>query len=96
MIKLTSPAVIQDIICLLYTSIMLSIKSALADADQIPTLIFDEIDTGISGQTARAAGVKMKAISKNHQVICVTHSAQIASLADQHFYVSKTQDIRCV
>lgn len=73
--------------------IMLSIKSALADADQIPTLIFDEIDTGISGQTARAAGVKMKAISKNHQVICVTHSAQIASLADQHFYVSKTQDI---
>lgn len=71
--------------------IMLSIKSALADIDGIPTMIFDEIDTGISGAVARAAGEKMYALSHNHQIICITHQAQIAALADNHFYVSKAQ-----
>lgn len=72
--------------------IMLSIKSALAEIDGIPTMIFDEIDTGISGAVARAAGEKMYALSRSHQIICITHQAQIAALADSHFYVSKTQN----
>lgn len=71
--------------------IMLSIKSALADIDGVPTMIFDEIDTGISGAVARAAGEKMYALSRNHQIICITHQAQIAALADTHFHVSKVQ-----
>ena len=71
---------------------MLSIKSALAEIDGIPTMIFDEIDTGISGAVARAAGEKMYALSRSHQIICITHQAQIAALADSHFYVSKTQN----
>lgn len=71
--------------------IMLSIKSALADIDGIPTMIFDEIDTGISGAVARAAGEKMYALARRHQIICITHQAQIAALADYHFYVSKVQ-----
>lgn len=69
--------------------IMLSIKSALADIDKIPTMIFDEIDTGISGAVAGAAGKKMHALSKNHQIICITHQAQIAACADCHFFVKK-------
>lgn len=69
--------------------IMLSIKSALADIDEIPTMIFDEIDTGISGAVAGAAGKKMHMLSKNHQIICITHQAQIAACADRHFFVSK-------
>lgn len=68
---------------------MLSIKSALADIDEIPTMIFDEIDTGISGAVAGAAGKKMHMLSKNHQIICITHQAQIAACADCHFFVSK-------
>ncbi len=71
--------------------IMLSIKSALADIDGIPTMIFDEIDTGISGAVARSAGEKMYALSGNHQIICITHQAQIAALADRHYYVRKIQ-----
>ncbi len=71
--------------------IMLSIKSALADIDGIPTMIFDEIDTGISGAVARAAGEKMYALSRGHQIICITHQAQIASLADHHYHVTKLQ-----
>ncbi len=71
--------------------IMLSIKSALADIDGIPTMIFDEIDTGISGAVAGAVGKKMHGLSANHQIICITHQAQIAALADCHFYVSKAQ-----
>ncbi|HOA32352.1 MAG TPA: DNA repair protein RecN, partial [Clostridia bacterium] len=70
--------------------IMLAIKTILADVDNIPTLIFDEIDIGISGQAARKVGEKMKLISKKHQVICVTHLAQIAAIADNNIYISKT------
>ncbi len=69
--------------------IMLAMKSVLADVDEVGTLIFDEIDTGVSGKTSRKIGIKLKEISKNAQVICVTHSAQIASLADTHFEIVK-------
>ncbi len=69
--------------------IMLAIKCALADKDGIPTLIFDEIDAGVSGKTARKIGMKMHELASVSQVICVTHSAQIASLADIHFLISK-------
>ena len=65
--------------------IMLAFKRILADYDNIPTLIFDEIDTGISGRTGQVVGEKMKMISKNHQVICISHLPQIAALADTHF-----------
>ena len=69
--------------------IMLAIKSALADKDKIPTLIFDEIDTGVSGKAAQKIGVKIREISKDKQVICVTHLAQIASLCNCHFLIKK-------
>lgn len=72
--------------------IMLAMKSVLADKDSIDTLIFDEIDTGISGGTSRKVGIKLKSISKGIQVICVTHSAQIATLADNHFKIVKTEN----
>ena len=71
--------------------IMLAMKSVLADKDSVETLIFDEIDTGISGGTSRKVGIKLKSISKGIQVICVTHSAQIASLADNHFKIDKKE-----
>lgn len=70
--------------------IMLAIKSALADKDNIPTLIFDEIDTGISGRTAQKVSEKISVISKNHQVLLVTHLPQIAAMADTHFEISKS------
>lgn len=69
--------------------IMLAIKTVLADKDNFPTLIFDEIDTGISGSAAKKVGKKLKEISKHHQVICITHSAQIAAFADEHFLIKK-------
>ena len=69
--------------------IMLSLKSVLNECDGIGTAIFDEIDTGISGKTSRKVGVKLCGISNGTQVICVTHSAQIASLAATHLYISK-------
>ncbi len=69
--------------------IMLAIKSILLDIDGASVAIFDEIDTGISGKTSRKVGIKLKQISKIMQVICVTHSAQIASLADNHYLISK-------
>ncbi|MFA5524272.1 MAG: DNA repair protein RecN, partial [Tissierellales bacterium] len=69
--------------------IMLAFKSILAEIDKIPTLIFDEIDTGISGRTAQVVGEKITNISTNHQVICITHLPQIAALADSHFLISK-------
>ncbi len=71
--------------------IMLAVKSVLAEKDRVPTLIFDEIDTGISGKTSRKIGIKLKELSKHAQIICITHSAQIASLADTHFKISKTE-----
>ena len=71
--------------------IMLAIKSILLDKDGITSVIFDEIDTGISGKTSRKVGIKLKEIAKHVQVLCVTHSAQIASLADNHYLVSKSE-----
>ena len=68
---------------------MLAIKSVIADKDGISTVIFDEIDAGVSGKTARKIGIKMLSLSKNLQVIVVTHSAQIASLADSHYLIAK-------
>ena len=72
--------------------IMLAIKSVLASADIVPTLIFDEIDSGISGSAAQKVGEKISSISKEKQIICVTHLAQIAALADTHFLISKQSD----
>lgn len=70
--------------------IMLAIKAVLADCDEIGTLIFDEIDTGISGRTAQMVSEKMSVISSKHQVICITHLPQIASMADSHFLIEKS------
>ena len=70
--------------------VMLALKSVIADKDGIATMIFDEIDSGVSGKTARKIGIKMRDLSKNAQVFCVTHSAQIASLADVHLLISKS------
>ena len=72
--------------------IMLAFKAIAANADSIPTLIFDEIDTGISGHIAAVVGEKMVSIADNHQVLCVTHLPQIAALADVHFMVQKQDD----
>lgn len=72
--------------------IMLAIKSILADEDQIETLIFDEIDTGISGRTAQKVSERLSLISKNHQVIAITHLPQIAAMADSHYLIEKTSD----
>ena len=69
--------------------IMLAIKNALAGKDDIPTLIFDEVDTGISGRAAQKVGLKLKSVAKHRQIICVTHLAQIAALADTHFLIRK-------
>lgn len=69
--------------------IMLALKSVIADKDGIPTVIYDEIDAGVSGKTARKIGIKMLGLSDNTQLFCVTHSAQIASLGDVHFLISK-------
>ncbi len=69
---------------------MLAIKNVLADKDDIDTLIFDEVDTGISGSAAQKVGWKLKEVSKSRQVLCVTHLAQIAALGDRHFKIQKT------
>ncbi|MGL5868374.1 DNA repair protein RecN [Clostridium chrysemydis] len=69
--------------------IMLAFKCVFADKDRIPTLIFDEIDTGISGQVGQSVGEKMYQVSINHQVLCITHLPQIAILSDNHYFVSK-------
>ena len=71
--------------------IMLAIKSVFAKKDGIDTLIFDEIDSGISGRTAEKVGIKLKSIANDIQVVCVTHSAQIASLADAHYLIEKKE-----
>ncbi len=70
--------------------IMLAIKTVLADTDKIPTLIFDEIDTGISGRTAQKVSERLSYIAKSHQVLCITHLPQIAAMADAHFEIKKT------
>lgn len=69
--------------------IMLAVKTVLAKNDDIATLIFDEIDTGVSGDASRKIGLKLKEVSASAQVICVTHSAQIAAFADRHLFISK-------
>lgn len=69
--------------------IMLALKTVFVDKDKIPSVIFDEIDTGISGRIAQCVAEKMYAISKKHQVLCVTHLPQIASMSDVHYLVSK-------
>ena len=71
--------------------IMLAIKSVIAKKDGVETVIYDEVDVGISGKTSRRIGIKLLQSSRFSQVMCVTHSAQIASLADAHFLVSKTE-----
>ncbi len=72
--------------------IMLAIKAVLADQDDVGTLIFDEIDTGISGRTAQKVSEKMAVLSSTRQIICITHLAQIASMADHHFLIEKRQE----
>lgn len=69
--------------------IMLAMKSCLADSDRIETLIFDEIDVGISGRTAQMVAEKIHGIGKNHQVICITHLPQIAAMANHHYLIEK-------
>ena len=68
---------------------MLAIKKVLADTDKIPVLIFDEIDTGISGKAANSVATKLKAISKKHQVMCISHLPNIAAIADFNYFISK-------
>ncbi|MDD3172688.1 MAG: DNA repair protein RecN [Herbinix sp.] len=72
--------------------IMLGIKSVLADKDEIETLIFDEIDVGISGRTAQKVSEQLSNIARHHQIICITHLAQIAAMADSHYIIEKMTD----
>ncbi len=72
--------------------VMLAIKTVLADVDQTPILVFDEIDTGISGIAANSTGEKMKKIAKTHQVICITHLATIAAKGDFNYYIYKSNE----
>ncbi|MBI4714517.1 MAG: DNA repair protein RecN, partial [Nitrospirae bacterium] len=75
--------------------VMLALKVVLASVDRIPTLVFDEVDTGIGGKVAEEVGIRLKRLSKTHQVACITHLPQIASLADHHYTVEKiTEDGR--
>ena len=69
--------------------IMLAIKTVLANIDEVPILIFDEIDTGISGKTAKAVADKMRIISQNHQILCITHLATIAAQGENNYYIYK-------
>lgn len=72
--------------------IMLAIKTVLANTDSTPILIFDEIDTGISGKAAKSVGEKLKIIGNSHQVLCITHQPSIAAKGDQNFYISKVSE----
>lgn len=72
--------------------IMLAVKAALADSDAVATLIFDEIDAGISGRTAQKVSEKLSIISQSHQVVCITHLPQIAAMADCHFEIAKSTE----
>ena len=69
--------------------VMLALKTILAQQDRIPTLIFDEVDTGIGGATIQTVAEKLSLLSRHHQVVCVTHSAQIAAFADRHYRLYK-------
>ena len=72
--------------------IMLAIKSALAEKDDVDTLIFDEIDTGVSGKAAQKIGLKLREVGKSRQVFCVTHSAQVAAMGNSQFLIQKSSD----
>lgn len=72
--------------------VMLALKSVLADVDKIETLIFDEIDTGVSGRTAQKVAQKMAYISDSHQILCITHLPQIAAMADNHYLIEKQEN----
>ena len=74
--------------------IMLALKSVMASADEIPTLIFDEIDAGISGKTAWKVSEKLHVIATSHQVICITHLPQIAAMADTHYLIEKQSEAK--
>lgn len=69
--------------------IMLAIKKVLAETDKMPVLVFDEIDTGISGKAANSVAKKLKAIAKKHQVMCISHLPNIAAVADHNYFISK-------
>ena len=71
--------------------IMLAMKSAMSNKNGAQTVIFDEIDTGVSGSTSQKIGIKLCSISETVQTICVTHSAQIAALADAHYFIKKSR-----
>ncbi|MGH7764330.1 MAG: DNA repair protein RecN, partial [Candidatus Dormibacteraceae bacterium] len=73
--------------------VMLAIKTVGADADRLPTLVFDEVDAGIGGEAAIQVGLRLKALGSRHQVLVVTHLAQIASFADHHLVVEKTAGV---
>ena len=70
---------------------MLAIKTVMAERDRVPSLVFDEVDAGIGGAVAEVVGRKLKAISRSHQVFCITHLPQIAALADAHFRIAKQE-----
>lgn len=72
--------------------VMLAIKVILAQADELQLLVFDEIDTGISGETSAIVAEKLKLLAKSHQILCVTHQAQIAAVADRQFFIHKASD----
>ena len=76
---------------------MLAIKSVMSESDISKTLIFDEIDAGISGKTAQMVAEKLSALSSDHQIICITHLPQIAAMSDEHFLIEKsTKDNRTI
>ena len=72
--------------------VMLALKTLLAQADATPLLVFDEVDANVGGEVGRAVGSKMVELAKKHQVFCVTHLPQVASLAHNHLLVKKSQD----
>ena len=72
--------------------IMLAIKCVLANAEEVSTIIFDEVDTGVSGKTSQKIGFKLHDLARTTQIICITHAAQIAAVADQHYLISKSED----
>jgi DNA repair protein RecN (Recombination protein N) len=74
-----------------FSRVMLALKSVLADADQVPVLVFDEIDAGVGGSVAAAIGKRLRALGRFHQVLCVTHLPQVASQAQHHWCVEKSQ-----